>query len=270
MAEDPYFFVFGLLSLFIILSRRWGNVGREASLALLLSAAAGTAIMAYALGGLDVYRYTFPFVCVAIIILMTELLAHSGLVHQGQTQRAYRLMAVLAAGMLIGTYWNNSGQMYFGLIENIRLELHGEPLISVREIDQHIRMQQSIPEGATVLTRLEKPFLLNFRRNQIFIADWPGGASLPPGMPAFKGSEALADYFVSKSIRYIAYSHASEAAFSKETFARRAKPNQHPWVKTAAQNAFDFQDNLQDLGRTRKHIYDDGEIFVLDLVAQDH
>jgi len=31
---------------------------------------------------------------------------------------------------------------------------------------------------------------------------------------------------------------------------------------------FDFQDNLDTLGRTRRRIYDDGDIFVLDLATR--
>jgi hypothetical protein len=91
-------------------------------------------------------------------------------------------------------------------VKNIKFGLTNPSLVSAKQKLQYAALQQSIPQGETVLTRLDAPFILDFKRNQLFLADWPGGASLPPGMPAFKGPEALANYLVSKSIRYIAYS----------------------------------------------------------------
>jgi hypothetical protein len=139
------------------------------------------------------------------------------------------------------------------------------PLISDKDVLRYARMQQSIPQGETVLTRLAYPFVLDFKRNRIFIADWPGGASPPPGMPSFKGDEALANYLISKSIRYVAYSYANEANFSWKLYGKRINHGNNQ-IRTTARHTFDFQYNLKQLGKTRKRIYDDGYIFVLDLL----
>jgi hypothetical protein len=42
-------------------------------------------------------------------------------------------------------------------------------LVSAKQKSQYAALQQSIPQGETVLTRLDAPFLLNFKRNQIFL-----------------------------------------------------------------------------------------------------
>jgi hypothetical protein len=125
-------------------------------------------------------------------------------------------------------------------------------------------MLDSVPEKSIVLTRLDNPFLMNFKKHTIWIADLPGVASLPPGMPSFKGEETLADYLVSHSIRYVAYSYANEANFTRDYFEPRLMPSS--WVKNQALNALEFQDSLQKLGKTRKRIYDDGQNFVIDLL----
>ena len=39
---------------------------------------------------------------------------------------------------------------------------------------------------------LDYPLLLDFRRNPVFVMDYPGEAGLPPGIPIEKGSEAVA------------------------------------------------------------------------------
>ncbi|MBD0313116.1 MAG: hypothetical protein ICV86_09575, partial [Microcoleus sp. T3-bin5] len=121
------------------------------------------------------------------------------------------------------------------------------------------------PEGEIILTRLDKPFLMNFKKHTIWIADLPGGASLPPGMPSFKGEETLADYLVSHSIRYVAYSYANEANHSRKEFEVRLSPEWPFWLQNQTLNTFEFQDSLQKLGESRKRIYDDGENFVIDL-----
>jgi predicted fused transcriptional regulator/phosphomethylpyrimidine kinase len=86
-------------------------------------------------------------------------------------------------------------------------------------------------------------------------------------MPLYKGSEPLADYLTSHSIKYVAYSYAKEAAFSK-SFLSSDMETDNTWVRNQADNAWDFQANLKELGNTRKIIYDDGDIFILDLSSR--
>jgi hypothetical protein len=108
---------------------------------------------------------------------------------------------------------------------------------------------------------------MNFKKHTIWIADFRGTASLPPGMPSFKGEEGLADYLVSHSIRYVAYSYANEANFPRHFFEPKLIPNKNKWLENQAVNTFEFQDSLQKLGESRKRIYDDGENFVIDLLS---
>src|SRR5262249_27314479 len=87
---------------------------------------------------------------------------------------------------------------------------------------------------------------------------------LPPGMPYFEGSEALAEYLTANSIRYVAYDYATEVGYTWRGFSSRLKhPNVFP--RTISQLTFDFQASLAQLGERRKRIYDDGSTFVLDL-----
>lgn len=143
-------------------------------------------------------------------------------------------------------------------------------LVKPEKISEYFNMQKSVPENEKIMVRLEEPFLLDFHRNIIFNVDYPGGASLPPGMPFFKGPDALADYLISKSIRYVAYAYANEANFQIKRLESRLSKNSHPWERTEAQHTFDFQDNLLKLGNFKRRIYDDGDIFVLDLLQQNN
>jgi hypothetical protein len=134
-----------------------------------------------------------------------------------------------------------------------------------RAAPRYLKLQQSVPPGATLLVRLSRPFLLDFSRNRIYTIDWPGGAGLAPGMPCFAGSDALADYMLANFIRYVAYDYREEAGFRRSILQKRLLPTNPSFRQTAARLTFDFQDNLQELGRTRRKLYDDGSAFVVDL-----
>jgi hypothetical protein len=128
-----------------------------------------------------------------------------------------------------------------------------------------VKMQDAVPDGATLLARLRYPFVLDFTRHTILIANYPGGSSPPPGMPSFQGGEILARYLCEQSVRYVAYSYRKEANFSRETFEHRLAPEALPWNRAQAAHALDFQDNLVELGGSRRRIFDNGDVFVLDL-----
>jgi len=88
---------------------------------------------------------------------------------------------------------------------------------------------------------------------------------LLPGMPAFKDHEALVNCLVLKSIRYIAYSSWS---LHHPADVDTPEPRLSSWFRLQSQLSHDFRDNVQQLAKTRKKLYEDGENFVLDLGTQ--
>jgi len=268
------FLLLCVLSYLVLRRRKKRIIGREAPLSLLLSAGVGTILIVLATGGYQIpfhsfsSRYSYSFTVAAIIILILIIL--------NKTERRNRVnsspfnsvtVVTFLAGLLIAS--SEFRAMYGESIHNIKLGLNNVALVSKQEVEQYTKMLQTIPKDQTILTRLEKPFLLNFSQNKIFIADWPGGASPPPSLPTFKGSEPLADYLTSKAIRYVAYSYVNEAGWSRKNYGYLVKPEIHIWSRNEARYTFDFQDNLKQLGETRKRIYDDGENFVLDLLSRE-
>jgi hypothetical protein len=148
-----------------------------------------------------------------------------------------------------------------------RVRISGDYSSSVDERNSYKKAQESIPIGNMILARTEKPFLFDLKRNEVFIIDLPGGASLPPGMPSFKGGEALAQYFLSKNIRYIIYSYATECDSSQAVYGDYEASATNIWIKTSIKVTFDFNHNLRELGLSRKRIFDDGKIYALDLAV---
>jgi len=268
-----------LLGVLSLMSRRWKLYGREAVLSLWLGTSLG--VVALTLVDIAPFRQIFPFVSVSLLVLLVEGLISIRPHNRCAEKRArgcatqyylgrlllkwsYALVAVLVAGVLVWAFWPLTRRQASDAIRRMQSGAQTTSLISEQHLQQHRTLQRAIPAGATLLARLEMPFLLDFRRNTILIMDWPGGASPPPGMPLSNTSEALAAYWLSRSIRYVAYSYANEAGFSQQSEAWKLK-QRHPWVRTHAKHTFALHERLRELGATRKRIYDDGEVFVLDL-----
>jgi hypothetical protein len=241
---------------------RWRE--RGARLALLVAALVGTISLSVGLNGIDIYRYSYPFVFAPILIELSHALSMER--DFSVPVSARWMVAAAAAGVMMVSCVNQTAYMYGKAAKSILVAAMGDPAAAWNRMTEQARtMQKVIPADATFLARLERPFLLDFHRNRVYIIDWPGGPSLPPGMPFFTGSEPLARYLLANSIRYVAYDYASEANFSRDRQSFRLEPSIDPAVRISARLTFEFQDNLVELGNTRRRIYDDGKTYVLDL-----
>jgi len=240
-------------------ARRWVLVGWA------VAAAVSLFMMPWALSGtLETYRYSYAFLYAAIFTLVMFAFPNRS---RHRPWRRVWPVGVLGVGVLAMAHSPTVGTFCSSLLRAISQGVKDSqnPHFMLRVVRRYAKMQQAIPEGATVLTRLQYPFLLDFTRNQIFIADYPGGSSPPPGMPFFQGGDRLADYLCRRPIRYVAYSYFLEAGFYDGLFRERLSPGTEPWLRLQALHTQDFQRNLAELGRTRKRVYDDGDVFVLDL-----
>jgi hypothetical protein len=244
-----------LLSVVYSIARR--QIGTSEFL-LALAAVVANIVVAICAGGFATDRFTFSFNFAAILILLCHWLARPNGV----------FAAMLVIGLVIGETWH---PLRVSLDDNaawLVSEIKGHTAGDDWDRGEYQAMQQSVPAGQTILARLDDPFLLNFRRNPINIIDMPGRASPPPGMPSFAGSEPLADYLLGQHIRYIAYSYGDEAGYSRAVMGDRLNLDKRDWTYNTATYVFDFQDNLRELGRTRRRVYDDGRIWVIDLSRQ--
>lgn len=260
---EPLFVALVVLGLFYLASR-WGSFrGREAVFSLLVAAVVGDVLVLLTTRGVSSGRYSYPVVLAAILMLMAELVCNRSPALAERKSLSYApLAAVAIAIFLVGWSWNPCKILYVDCLRSIRLGLSNTSLITNQEIAAYRSLQHSVPAKEVILTKLDKPFLLDFKRNPAFVVGWVE-ESPPPGMPLFQGSEPLARYLISEKIRYVAYSYGRQ--FWQHRYPDEVMAILPPWFK-ALQQTYDFQDNLTELGKTRKRIYDDGRYFVLDLL----
>jgi hypothetical protein len=218
----------------------------------------------------DLLRYSYPGVAAALLVGSYRMA-----VAAGRSGASKRVMAAAVAACLVVVGGNAHGlvQYYGHAASNLALAVLGPDarpamLAGVlardggAERQAVLRMQQALPAGTPFLERLDYPFLLDFRRNEVLVADWPGAAGLPPGMPVFQGPEKLAAYLQLVRIRYVAYAYASEAQFPA---AERDQWQDKRWIQLEANLAYDFQGNLAALMQTRRLVFKDDARAVIDL-----
>jgi hypothetical protein len=135
------------------------------------------------------------------------------------------------------------------------------------------RIQDSVPPGERVVVMLDQTHLLDYARNDVLNLDEPGALSPPPGMPFHQGPEAVAQYFVSINARYIMYvlgESSPEYRYSMWRDRAALPPptnNRGGLYRNMSGWYLDFFDNLQALEKSRKKLFQEGEIRVLDLAT---
>ena len=143
------------------------------------------------------------------------------------------------------------------------------PTFPVERMAEYQRLESALPAGVSVYALLPLPSLLDYRTHPIFNADWIGIASLPPGMPFFRGPQALKTYLLSQGIEYIAYNDfdhpAVETGYWRAWWTERVigvKTDFEPLVPYV----LDVMSNVDQLAATEGTIYQAGDLAVIHLV----
>ena len=203
---------------------------------------------------------------------------------------ALGLMAVTTIAALVSPNrfqkggWGIVGAAVFGLASaSAAISTHQktdeQTLASTGPTMQSVRRaQSSVPEGERFLAKIAAPLLLDFPRNRPWIVSWAHASSLPPGMPRDEGSERLADYLLSNSLRYVLYQPHPDRFYPAEIIECRSAEGAASFIEVATSaESFncamdlaeaEFLSNLDELAKTRRIVYDDGGFIVIDLQSQ--
>jgi hypothetical protein len=269
MLLHPAFVGLAIVVVADLVSRRQRREnGWSATLPLAIAAAVGIAIVGITLGGAGLHRQTYAFVMPVMALGLMDAFRRigTGFASPRRAQVSTAVALFGAAVFVLDPEWRTETR-YRELPHAIVTGVKGIELVADRDVARLHALQRAVPEGEPILARLEFPFVLDFRRNPIYACDGPGGASPPPGMPTRKGAEPVAAYLRAHGIQYLAYSYGHESGFSRQAFAHRLDPRTNAWYREEAIYTFEFQDNVLELGRRYRHLYDDGDAFVLDLAA---
>ena len=163
------------------------------------------------------YRYLYPHLLLSTIVsllLMSRYrlglsrialscglliaLIYSAVYNQNRLQPFPNIFNGWVGRELAGTL---TGGWSVGLPEGVDVTSEGGRLAVITA-----QLQRSIPEGESVIAVLPAPFLLDFKRNRIFVMDWPG--SVTPGNKPFpaKADAALWQaYLLDRGISFVIF-----------------------------------------------------------------
>jgi hypothetical protein len=232
--------------------------GREPILSMIVGSIVGSITFFIAIGGHSTYYFVFPSIFATFLILF--IIVSSTIEHRINIKLClhYGLLLIIVSIIIVQHRGYFEGSLITSF-QDLKKGFNHEPLIPADIADNYIKMQHAVPPGALILAYLDFPFLLNFQRNPIWVIDNPGGACLPPGMPFFRGEQPLTDYFKFIGIRYIAYNSPNKDDERERLLAR------HPWSRSLGLATRDFNENLTKIESNYRKIYDDGNLFVIDL-----
>jgi hypothetical protein len=112
-------------------------------------------------------------------------------------------------------------------------------------------LQSKVPPGKTIYAIVDAPYLLDFKRNPIFVADVLGGASPGNLMPRLEGTQTLLDYFKNEEIEYVLAVDFEKALllYTRRHWLEHQRPEwfyKQVWGK----HALDFMDRIDDIAKT--------------------
>ena len=243
-------------------------------MAFALAAFVGSSVVGMATGGDSLRRYNFPCVLPAVSLLFVVCARRcngSG----GAWRWVQGAVALLLAGIAVSVGRNRLTFEYARLPRELHASLVDFHLTDAPLRERYAAMQRAIPSDGGVLTTLLTPFLLDFSQRNILLADFPGDASPKPGWPARQGGDALARFLLAHGVRYLAYSYnecnlrapftSCGEMFEAEDRKTMGDSSVSALIRGETESGYDARRQYAELARTRRHVYDDGKIYVLDL-----
>jgi hypothetical protein len=240
----------------------------EAILTLTAASLVATLLVGIATGGDSVRRYNYPTILPAIVLLTAVFSRRQNRQPGSRSASVLQAASVVFIVITAISIWFNRLSFEIWQVPNaFRAAIHDTPIVPQSKQDQYDAVQNSIPEGAKVLATANEPFLLDFRARDIKIADYPGAAGLAPGWPSTSDGEALARYLTGHGIRYLIYSKGDFVGFDQSAPQVVHDTVHTEWIHSETRIAYLSHQQYAQLFCTRNHLYNDGEMYVLDLAT---
>ena len=227
-------------------------------IALFAASVLGFIAVVHGFAGTDpfhLWRYAMGFAVALAIVLVIEAGAtrDDGIV----LAAAGRWLLAAALGVQL---------LASGAILRAARESEIEPPPTQADRVQHAALQAKLPADARLLVMLDRPYLLDFARNDIANLDTPGFASPPPQLPAFEGAEALRRYLLGQGYRYVAFvrSESSRFFFHRPFWVWRLFNDAELFAAMSAY-AIDAIDSFAELATTSRVLHDEHGLVLLDL-----
>lgn len=266
------------LLLILFLEWFWGEDDEQSRSILCFTAATliASLFVGIATGGDSVRRYNYPAIVPVILlvfVIFSRRVNHLPQAGKEASNKAgkWRLIQAGSVALAITTAlyigFNSWTHEYRRTVQNLHVSFTAFSIAPPSVRSQYAAMERAIPTDSGTIATVDDTFLLDYRTHHIDIADFPGAASLPPGWPGHSDGEALARYLLSHHIRYLAHSYSKDEADEGHLLSTMNDKSITQWIRSESATGFDSHRQYRELARTRRHLYDDGSLYVLDLAT---
>jgi hypothetical protein len=210
----------------------------------------------------DLGRYMWPMVAVPVLLSVIVM------VHVAQS-RGVGLPAVIA--LIAGTFVMAGSRLQHDFGQLARALNSDTTAESARLAEPQRRLQALMPENETLLVATDRPYLIDYRRDRTWNVDLPGTASPSPGMPFFRGPEALRDYLLTQGVHYVLFVDGRQAhpcLFDRARYASPKMRDAPPLWRLQARYILDFLDNMERLTTSQTVLGSDSDHVLLRLDAR--
>jgi hypothetical protein len=277
----------GVALLAWLLLRKRAEGLRVPVMSFLVAGVVAVVLITVSLAGETIDRFTMPVVAPCMLLLVACVLL------TWKTQQAW---AVVACGFLVGCLAFFSAAMR----KQELLYNDFDQVLTVVGRDNHLksyfvaldaatmerneaamrRAQDAVPAGQTILEATETAYGYDWNRNEVYIADYPGMAGLPPGPPVFGSAEAMRKYLLGCGIRYVILDRSLYVPVDFEQFRQQrswiVQPGEWaavlkrqkqitPWGRMEYLVENHTREQLLAIARERTAVYDDGRVVVFPL-----
>jgi hypothetical protein len=217
----------------------------------------------------SIARYTFPVFAAGLLVLVTEGLAGAAGEHVPWRTRASALAALAVVWVVARSAWVTGGT-YAQAGRNIAAAVSGRDIARRDTVERTRALFDGVPRGATVLTRVEHAWAIDFPAYRTFLFSMPGLSSPPPGMPFFRGPEPVAEYLLALGIPNVVYEDRGDPGLllrlTEEDIRYRYPRSRSRWAIRAFHN--DFFQSVRELSFTRRRLVDRSRGIALDLTRR--
>lgn len=261
-------------------------------IAFILAALVATPLIAFSTAGEALDRFTFPFQIPALIMLSALVLASPLTDLQRKRWRTAAQIFLLVWSVTIiviaakhhRTYSRSLHHIedtFAGRIRNTFFdELVLDDTMMLTEEQRARTAQNTIPAGEQILEATLYAYPYDFRRNRVFIADFPGLAGWSPGIPIGRGPEPVRNYLLEHKLNYfvcdrrLTYNNEDIGEFLRnpildaslhDLIAHHIHHEIFPWSRMQWMVSRDVRHNLFIIAETGTRLYDDGTLVVVQL-----
>jgi hypothetical protein len=240
----------------------------EAILALSAAGLVATLLVGISTGGDSVRRYNYPCIIPAMLLLYVVFSRRRNAAPSARQWPILQTLTVLFIAYTAITTWDQKFTNEFDQIPiGLKAAFAETPIVPASVADEYSALQRSLPTNAGAIASVTNGFLFDYRANDISVADFPGAASPPPGWPSHGDGEALAKYLLANKIRYLVFSYADAVIFDEVAVQVLHDPSRTQWIKSEQAISLRSHQQYAELAHSRNHLYDDGQMYILDLAT---